>query len=147
MGGRSYPARPSHYHTVLKLFRAMCATMGFPDTGRSVRSHRNWFPSCVGQLGWSEEQRRKLGRWEPGSKMPARYDRAVCSTEILARNSILEMINPQGWAPTPEFEVPNMEQHPPKDAPLRNSPPSTFSLRLGVNLRWAVMIPALTPMP
>ena len=96
---------------VLKLFRAMCAKLGFPDSGCTLHSPKNWFASCAGQLGWVDEQKCKLGRWDPGSKMPGTYDRTVCTAELYMRNSILERINSQGWARTQEFEIPNMD-HP-----------------------------------
>ena len=100
--------------------------LGFPNTGCTMHSPRNWFPSCAVQLGWVEEQLCKLGRWEPGSKMPHTYDRTVCTAELLMRNSILEKINSQGWPHTPEFEVPNMDRPPPIDATLKQTLPESF---------------------
>ena len=98
--------RAASYNLVLKLFRRTCAQLGFEKPKWALRSARAWFPTCANQLGWSPDDRRKLGHWAPGSVMMEHYDRAVCTTELRLRGNILGGIRNDAWAPTPAFQVP-----------------------------------------
>ena len=95
------------YHVVLRMFRCLCTTLGFKDPKWTLHSPRAFFPTCANQLGWSEEDRRKIGHWAPGSVMMEHYDRAVCTTELRLRDDILRRVRTQNWVPTGSFEVPN----------------------------------------
>ena len=83
--------------------------LGF-EKNAQLRSARNFFTTCAGQLLYGREFREKLGRWTPGSIMPDRYDRAECATELRLRSEIIAKIQ-GGWKPTKAFEVPPAEQH------------------------------------
>ena len=72
-----------------------------------IHSARAWLPTCARQLLYPREDREKLGRWAPGSVMPDRYDRAVCSTELRLRYEILSKVREEQWRPTNSFEVPS----------------------------------------
>ena len=100
------PTRRPPYYVVLKLFKKICEFLGHKDPKWTLHSARNWFPTCANQLGWSEDDRRKLGHWAPGSQMMEKYDRAVCTTELRLRSSIFGMITDSKWTPTAAFEVP-----------------------------------------
>ena len=45
--------------------------------------------------------------------MMERYDRAICTTELRLRSSILGMITDSKWTPTQAFEVPGQITDPP----------------------------------
>ena len=98
--------RRPHYYTVLKMFRKLCEYMGYEKPIRTLHSARSWFPTCAAQLGWSEDDRRRLGHWAPGSDMMETYDRAVCTSELRLRNTIMGKITSEGRSPTKAFEVP-----------------------------------------
>ena len=72
----------------------------------TLHSPRNWAATCAHQLKYPREERETIGHWAPGSLMPDRYDRAVCSTELRIRNDIFSRIRDEGWQPTPAFEIP-----------------------------------------
>ena len=95
------------YYAVSKMFKKMCEHMGYANPVWALRIARAWFPTCANQLGWSEDERRRLGHWVPGPRAMDTYDRAVCTTELRVRNSNLGKITNSGWAPTPSFDVPN----------------------------------------
>ena len=46
-----------------------------------------------------------IGRWSSSSKMPGRYDRSVCATELLLRNTIIQKVV-EGWTLAPSFRIP-----------------------------------------
>ena len=107
------PTQRPGYYTVLKMFKKLCEFLGYQNPKWTLHSARNWFPTCANQLGWSEDDRRRLGHWAPGSQMMERYDRAICTTELRLRSSILGMITDSKWTPTQAFEVPGRITHPP----------------------------------
>lgn len=75
---------------------------------RKITLHitRNWFPTYAKQLSFSKEYRTALGRWNPGSNMPDRYDRSVCATELALRDNIVTRIE-KGRGPAPPYEIPS----------------------------------------
>ena len=96
--------RRATYGVAQAAFRRLTALFGF-EGKFTLRSPRNWFTTCAGQLLYSREHREKLGRWAPGSVMPDHYDRAVCATELRLRNEIIAKLN-LGWRPSKEYETP-----------------------------------------
>ena len=82
--------RKPNYYGVLKMFHRLCEHLGYEGPKRTLRSARAWFPTCANQLEWSEEERRRLGHWAPGSQMMDTYDRALCTAELRLRSSIFE---------------------------------------------------------
>ena len=97
--------RNAIYNVALRTFRRICVILGFEQPKWTLRSARAWCPTCANQLGWSEEDRRKLGRWAPGFSTMDHYDRAVCTTELRIRNIILWEIRDDARAPMPAFHV------------------------------------------
>ena len=75
-----------------------------------IRSPRAWFATCAHQLLYPREDREKLGRWDPGSLMPDRYDRSVCAIELRLRDEISERIRKGVWKPTNAFETPSQSK-------------------------------------
>ena len=47
-----------------------------------------------------------IGHWASSSKMPERYGRAVCATEVLLRNNIIQK-DVSGWELAPSFHLPH----------------------------------------
>ena len=46
-----------------------------------------------------------IGHWSSTSKMPERYDRSVCSRDLLLRNKIAHKFA-TGWEPAPAYHLP-----------------------------------------
>ena len=85
----------------------MLASFSIPNPADyALHSPRNFYSTAANQLGWSREQRAVLGRWSEDSRMPNRYDRSTCTTELQIRNDVAARIR-GGWAPTGPFEVPS----------------------------------------
>ena len=112
------------YYAVLEMFKKLCEFLGYANPKWTLHSARNWFPTCANQLGWSEDDRRRLGHWAPGSQMMEKYDRAICTTELRLRGSIFDLIPDHKWLPTPAFEVPQ---------PLLDSNATSSAPQTGMN--------------
>ena len=97
--------RPGTSGTVQAALTRLETHLGFPPLC-TLRSPRNWFPTMGTQLMFSEEKRNWLGRWKQGSKMPNRYDRAHCVTELRVRGDIFSNLR-LGWTPSNAFEIPS----------------------------------------
>ena len=105
----SWETDPTHsppYYTFLKMFKKIFEFLGHEKPKWTLRSARAWFPTCANQLGRSEDGRRRLGHWDPGSQMMETYDRDVCATELRLGRSISGMITDRKWSPTAAFEAP-----------------------------------------
>ena len=109
-------ARFASYYAALRLLRPLSTSQGL-DSKWALHSARNWLPTCAIRLGWSEEDRRTLGRWASNSEMMGRYDRALCATELRLRNGILSKITGENWFATASLEVPNDSQSTPPSKP------------------------------
>ena len=70
----------------------------------SLHSPRFFLPSLAGQMRFSLEERRTLGRWGPSSGMPVRYDRSRCVTELLLKTDILSKLE-SGFQLAGPFEL------------------------------------------
>ena len=112
------------YYLVLRLLRPIATAKGF-DAKWTLHSARNWLPTCANQLGWTQEDRRKLGHWAANSEMMDRYDRALCTTELRLRNGIVSRISAEGWAPTASFEVPEEPKLTTGVTPMKGEPTPT----------------------
>jgi len=102
------PLRPSSYAAALNIFRLVMRDYGGVDDALqwSLHSPRFFLPSLAGQMRFSLEERRTLGRWGPASGMPVRYDRARCVTELLLKNEIVSELR-RGFQPAGPFELPS----------------------------------------
>jgi len=119
---RATSSCPATYNVVLRALRRLASELKFSHVEISLHSPRTFLATCANQLGWSREDREKLGRWAPGSNMPNRYDRATCATELRLRDSVLDSIR-KGWSPAGMFEVPtSVVNSGDRDAPDPESP-------------------------
>ena len=59
--------------------------------GESYAPHspKNLFPKAAEQMNFDARELNVVGHWASSSKMPDRYDRSVCDTEMLMRNAII----------------------------------------------------------
>ena len=90
-----------------------------------IHSPRTWYATLARQLAYPREDREKLGHWAPGSLMPDRYDRALCSTELRLRNEILTKIREQNWEPVDSYEVSKKKKIAPESEDETSSVAST----------------------
>ena len=88
------------------MFREICDFLGRRNHKWTLHIPMDWFPICANQLGWSEDDRRRLGHWAPGSQMMERYDRAACATELRLGSAIFGKITNGQWEPARSFEAP-----------------------------------------
>ena len=56
-------------------------------------------------MNFDQRELNIIGHWSSSSKMPERYDRAVCSKELLLRNTIIQKVV-SGWEMAPSFHLP-----------------------------------------
>ena len=59
----------------------------------TLHTPKNFLPSCATELSFSVEDRNRLGHWQTGSAMCERYDRSMCTRELLLRSTILQNIS------------------------------------------------------
>ena len=83
--------------------RDIASTFGFSKKCK-LHSFRAWAPTCATQLGGHREDRGRLSHWAPGSAMPDRYDRAICTTELKVRERIFAKFR-AGRRPLGAFQV------------------------------------------
>ena len=86
-----------------------------------LHSFLNWAPTCARQLRIRREERELIGNWAPGSKMPDRYDKSVCSTELKIMESILQQVR-SGRRHQKDFEVGREGDNQEKPALVRTTP-------------------------
>ena len=103
-----WPIRPSSYAAALNTFRSILRVQRSVGDAMvwSLHSPRSFLPSLAGQMRFSLEERRTLGRWGPASGMPVRYDRARCVTELLIKHDIMSQLK-NGFQPAGSFELPS----------------------------------------
>ena len=56
-------------------------------------------------MNFDQKELSIIGHWSSSSKMPERYGRAVCATELLLRNTIVQNFV-SGWSLAPSFHLP-----------------------------------------
>ena len=84
----------------------MCTALG--DTSgesHTLHSPKNFLPTAAMQRNFNTRELNIIGHWSSSSKMPERYDRSVCSNELLLRNTIMSKFN-EGWTTAPSFHLP-----------------------------------------
>ena len=83
----------------------LCATRGNSGETYTLHSPKNLLPTAANQMNFSTQELNVVGRWSSSSKMPERYDRSVCASELLLRNAIINRIA-NGRAMAPPFHLP-----------------------------------------
>ena len=66
---------------------------------------KNLSPTAANQMNFNRRELNIIGHWASSSKMPDRYDRAVCATELLLRNTIIQKVV-SGWELAASFHLP-----------------------------------------
>ena len=61
---------------------------------------KNPFPTTANQMNFNTPELNIIGHWSSSSKMPERYDRAVCANELPMRNTIIQKVV-SGWELAP----------------------------------------------
>lgn len=56
-------------------------------------------------MGFGQRELTIIGHWSITSRMPERYDRSVCASELLLRNAIVQKMA-SGWAWAPAYHIP-----------------------------------------
>ena len=94
------------YASTRRKLALMCTALG-DTSGESYTLHspKNFLPTAAMQMNFSTRELNVIGHWSSSSKMPERYDRSVCSNELLLRNTIMSKFN-DGWTTVPSFHLP-----------------------------------------
>ena len=98
--GIDVPVQPARYMAALNVFRRVLVQLPSIVDAKtwSLHSPRFFLPSVAGQMRFSLEDRRTLGRWGPSSHMPVRYDRARCVAELCLKAEVMSSLK-QGFVP------------------------------------------------
>ena len=56
-------------------------------------------------MSFDQKELALIGHWSSTSRMPERYDRSTCATELLLRNTIVQQIV-GGWSMAPAYHLP-----------------------------------------
>ena len=83
----------------------MLGARGANEESYTLRSPENLFPTAANQMGFGPRELNIIGRWPSSSRMPEGYDRSVCATELLHRNTIIQKAV-DGWTMPPSFHLP-----------------------------------------
>ena len=99
-------ADASPYSTTRRKLSLLCTSLG-DAAGESYTLHspKNLFPAVGNQMDFNQKELNIIGHWSSSSKMPERYDRAVCATELLLRNTIIPNFV-SGWSLAPSSHLP-----------------------------------------
>ena len=71
---------------------------------RFVPLHHIRYDSCGSSFGFNEDERRHLGNWAKGSRMPQRYDASVCGEQLTRMAELLGLLR-ACWRPPPAREA------------------------------------------
>ena len=71
----------------------------------TMHSPENLFPAAANQMSFDQRELPIIGHWSSASKMPDRYGRSVCASEMLLRNTIIQR-TVEGWGMAPAFHLP-----------------------------------------
>ena len=85
------------YSTARRKLALLCVGMGDPN-GETYTMHspKNLFHTAANQMSFDQRELAAIGHWATNSKMPERYDRSVCASELLLRNTIIKQMA-AGW--------------------------------------------------
>ena len=84
---------PAPYSTARRKLALLCTSIGDPD-GEAYTPHspKNLFPTAANQMSFDQRELSIIGHWPSTSRTPERYDRSVCASELLLRNTIIHQI-------------------------------------------------------
>ena len=100
---RSDGAPYSSTRRKLALLRA-----GFGDDDAdlyTLHSPKNFLPTAATQMNFATRELNVIGHWSSNSRMNERYDRSVCASELLLRNTIIRKMA-GGWNMAESFHLP-----------------------------------------
>ena len=69
----------------------------------------NLFPTAANHMSFDKRDMSVVGQWPIMSRMPERYDRIVCDSELLLRNAIAQRIA-ACWGIAPDYHLPDTPQ-------------------------------------
>ena len=99
-------AKAAPYSATRRKLALLCTALGDPNGELyTLHSPKNLFPTAANQMNFDRRELNIIGNWSSPSRMPERYDRAVCATELLLRNTIIQRFV-SGWGLTPSFHLP-----------------------------------------
>ena len=99
-------AKAAPYSITRRKLALLCTALGGPNgESYTLRPPKNLFPIAANQMNFDQRELNIIGHWSSSSRIPERYDRAVCATELLLRNAIIQKFV-SGWDLTPSFHLP-----------------------------------------
>ena len=115
-------AEHTPYSITRRKLAMRCVALWNAD-GESYTLHppKNLFPAAANQMNFDTRELNIIGHWPISSKMPERYDRIVCATELFLRNTIIQKVA-DGWAIVQSFHIP---ESPPNERRIGKTPEET----------------------
>ena len=98
-------AQPLPYPTTRRKLAMLCVAFGIRTGFVYSTPPKNLFPTAANQMNFDARELNIIGHWSSAPEMPERYDRSVCATELLLRNTIIQKVV-GGWAIAPSFHLP-----------------------------------------
>ena len=97
---------PAPYSTTRRKLAILRTGLG-DSKGESytLQSPKNLFPAASNQMSLGRREMTIIGHWPSTSRMPERYDRIVCASELMLRNKIVQRID-AGWGVAPAYRLP-----------------------------------------
>ena len=100
-------AGPASYSTTRRKLAILRFGLGDPDGEKyTLRSPKISLPTAANQMNFEQRELAAIGHWSANSKMPDRYDRSVCASELLLRNTIIRQMA-AGWDMAASFHLPS----------------------------------------
>ena len=94
------------YITTRRKIALMCAALGDSNgEAYTLHSPKNLSSASSNQMSFGHRELAIIGHWSSTSRMPERYDRSVCASELLLRNTIIQQIV-AGWNMAPSYRLP-----------------------------------------
>ena len=115
-------AEPFPYSITRRKLAMLCVALGGANgESYTIHSPKNLFPTAANQMNFDTRELNIIGHWPSSSKMPERYDRIVCATELFLRNTIIQKVA-DGWAIVQSFHIP---ESPPNERRIGKTPEET----------------------
>ena len=94
------------YSSTRRKLALICTGLDDPDAELyTLHSPKNFLPTAATQMNFATRELNVIGHWSSNSRMNERYDRSVCASELLLRNTIIQKMV-AGWNMVASFHLP-----------------------------------------
>ena len=97
---------PAPYRTTRRKLAILRTGLGDTNgASYTLHSRKNPFSTAANQMSFDRREMTIIGHWSSTTRMPERYDRIVCASELLLRNARVQRIG-AGWGVAPAHRLP-----------------------------------------